>query len=515
MSLQALIPPQDITWTRLSYSRDMIDTNSIDSRFPVKWRSSMAIYYYKVPDEDTVDSYPNSRIVYLKMTCSITGWNPFESLYNWHQVFQESEKYDDLQKSVWDAIMGTNWGSTYWACVGAIMQVGVYPNGNNISVDDYPYIMDFEPKKREFYEPFTEGSEKLSASSDMTSVTKGSTSVSNTELNGIGENFPVIGGGFSITGSLGGSTTNIDQKVTDTSREARETISRTASSSQMYQLFNGYHLGTNRALFVVAPRPHIAANQEQTEFNLIHGQRKLEGIQEVFLVVHIPHSLNGFCVQATLDTGHNVSAIVPEHLVSNHVFRMKPGVSNPPDDPTMPPPSPENSPVNQILVTQRIIKSCGKFDDNGNYTIMPTPDLSVNDDVSNEIAIAKIGSATNSGATIPDRESRIETANFFNQFQKQVMDAMISGMSSGKYKKKQFIDTSIFKSLAAATVTNNSTPLSKLFDLKYISKQEFELLAKNNIKTVGQLFLNSANKISEIEIGKIRERILTNKLTEN
>jgi hypothetical protein len=51
----------------------MIDTNFGDLIFGPKWRSSLAVYYYIVPDEETADAYPNSRIVYLKFTSSITA----------------------------------------------------------------------------------------------------------------------------------------------------------------------------------------------------------------------------------------------------------------------------------------------------------------------------------------------------------------------------------------------------------------------------------------------------------
>ena len=88
MGIQSLSPPQDRTWQRLAYSRDMIDTNFGDLKFPPKWRSSVAVHYYIVPDEETADAYPNSRIVYLELTCGITGWNPNEELKNAQKVSQ-------------------------------------------------------------------------------------------------------------------------------------------------------------------------------------------------------------------------------------------------------------------------------------------------------------------------------------------------------------------------------------------------------------------------------------------
>jgi len=65
MTTQTLTVPLDITWQRLGYSRDMIDTNFGDINLPPKWRSSLAVYSYVVPEEQTAESYPDSRIGYL------------------------------------------------------------------------------------------------------------------------------------------------------------------------------------------------------------------------------------------------------------------------------------------------------------------------------------------------------------------------------------------------------------------------------------------------------------------
>jgi len=359
MSVQALTPPLDITWTRMAFSRDMVDTEFADATFGPKWRSSLAVYYYIVPEEETADNYPTSRIMYLKFTCSITGYNPSESLADVKQIVEESGALDDLQRSTWEVISGSGWSAKYWPCLGAIMQLAVYPGaGDDVGPDDYPYILDFEPKKREIYEAVSEGKENLSGSAGKTEITKGSTSVSGLEIGG-SAGFSI--GGFGASGSVThtSSDTTINQNTTDTSREARETLSRTTQSSQLYQLFNGYHLGSNRALFVVAPRPHTVSDQAQTEFNLIDGARKLEGVQEVFVIVHMPKSLTGFCLQAGLDTGHQVSTLVPyQALARRRVDDGGPPLPNggpeiPPVPPPNPPDPPPSTPIRQLVVTRR------------------------------------------------------------------------------------------------------------------------------------------------------------------
>jgi hypothetical protein len=51
--------------------------------------------------EETTSAYPDSRIVYLRLTGSITGWNPNEEIRNARKVAEENNTLDDLQKSIW------------------------------------------------------------------------------------------------------------------------------------------------------------------------------------------------------------------------------------------------------------------------------------------------------------------------------------------------------------------------------------------------------------------------------
>ena len=87
------------------------------------------------------------------------------------------------------------------------------------------------------------------------------------------------------------------------SLEQRENFSHTTQLTQMYQQLNSYHLGTNRAVFFVLPRPHIIDDKE-TPVTFINGPRRLEGIQEFFLVVVRPKEIKDICVEAYLETAH-------------------------------------------------------------------------------------------------------------------------------------------------------------------------------------------------------------------
>ncbi|MEU9856249.1 hypothetical protein [Streptomyces sp. NPDC047974] len=512
MSIQSLAPPLDITWTRMAYSRDMVDTAFGDFEFGPKWRSSLAVYYYLVPEEETADDYPDSRIVYLKLTCSITGYNPSETLADARRLATASGALDDLQRSTWEVVVGSGWSARYWPCLGAIMQLAVYPSGSeNVGPDDYPYILDFEPKKRELFEAVTEGSEHLSGSAEKTEITKGSTSVTGLEVGG-SAGFSI--GGFGASGSVNRTTsdTTINQNTTDTSREARETLSRTTQSSQMYQLFNGYHLGSNRALFVVAPRPHIVSDRSQTEFNLIDGARKLEGVQEVFVVVHMPRALTGFCVQAGLDTGHEVSTVVPyQAMMRRPVDDSGPTVPNggPEPPPPDPPPLPPNTPIRQLVVTRRVVQSCGLFDDNGQFRLQQLREPRVKP-VRGEFALSDLPArrayAQLSKETTPT--ARAHVADTLNAMQGRVNRLMLDRATAVGYEPREFVETDTFKTLVANAAREDATSLSAFVEAGHLTEADLKELTRRRIGRMSELFGTGMSVADSIATAQIRRRLI-------
>jgi hypothetical protein len=206
----------------------------------------------------------------------------------------------------------------------AIAQLAVFPSEEDeVGPDEFPFILDVEPKKRELYETRSETGEFMSGSSDTVNVRKGTATTESTEEadietgGGLSLPVPIPGVGiFPVGGNVSGEwgtrdrkgTESVDMTTTDSSREKRETLSSTTTFSQLYQLMNAYHLGTNRCVLLVAPRPHTATSAtEQVDFNLLEGARRLEGIQDFFVIVQAPSTLKGLCIQATLETGHTVN----------------------------------------------------------------------------------------------------------------------------------------------------------------------------------------------------------------
>jgi hypothetical protein len=189
-----------------------------------------------------------------------------------------------------------------------------------LTLGDYPHIVDFEPKTRDLYQATTDTGELLSASHSQVNTGKAFTNTSSSET-GINLNTKYTSpmtpyGQAEVGGSLqdkwGQSSTDSTTIQGDTSRDRREMQGTSTNISQMYNLLTGYHAGTNRAVFLILPRPHTLQATDHRTF--INGLRIIEGVQEFFLVVPRPKTMPGLCIEAWLETGHfpeDVTVSVP------------------------------------------------------------------------------------------------------------------------------------------------------------------------------------------------------------
>jgi hypothetical protein len=335
MTINTLSLPIDIPWKRLCVSSDMIDDRGCDREFPFRWLSSVSVFSYEPPEEH--QTYEGMTVSYLKITCTITGWQPggtvgqigFENPLAKIQAFATDTKVIEAYKSL----------LKYYPCHGALLEVSLTPTGDaetlkKIPKSTYPYIIDFEPKKREVYELVSQTGESMSRTLSEVNVQKGMTTTTGAEIldvdkqidmrtlgmiaGGVG-GFAVGGpagavGGAALGGQLGGllggggetSVRDMNQsqksnvRTTDHAREMRELHSHTTQLTQMYHQFTGYHLGTNRAVFLMLPRPHIV----QSEHTFVNGPRQLEGLQEIFLSVIRPRDMQDMVIDAHLETAH-------------------------------------------------------------------------------------------------------------------------------------------------------------------------------------------------------------------
>ena len=179
--------------------------------------------------------------------------------------------------------------------------------------EDFPRIVDFEPKKRELYQAGTEEGEILSASRSEINTSKSFMHTRTTESGwnvsgklSISPGQKEGGTGAEVSGGYKNTTTDVDQSnlnvTVDASRERRERQSTSTSISQLYNLLSGYHIGSNEVTFLMLPRPHTM--QPTDKRTLIRGLRIMEGIQEFFLIVVRPKNINKVAVNAFLETGH-------------------------------------------------------------------------------------------------------------------------------------------------------------------------------------------------------------------
>jgi hypothetical protein len=308
MAIMGLNLPTDVPWEQLCVTEDMMAAEACEIHHPPKWRSSIAVARY-VPDVD-YQVYPGRKVSYLKVTCTVSGYQPrdreVEGRINFGGVSVQT--IADLD-SLLDA---------YLPCTGALIQVAVSPRRSGVSRGDYPYFMDFQPKKRELYEMVTETGERSSRSLEDLRIGKASGTSQSQEVLDIdqggsaGGSVGVSYAGVGVSGSYQSSTQgqwgtkqvgaqeSSVSRSTDESREKRETESHSTQLSQMYHLLDSYHLGTNRAIFFVQPRPHIL----EVPTGFVRGPRSVEGIQEFFLVVNQPVDQDGFEVSVRLDTSH-------------------------------------------------------------------------------------------------------------------------------------------------------------------------------------------------------------------
>ena len=537
-TMQDLTLPTDIPWKRMAFSKDMMDLHFNDSLLPHRWNTSLSVFYHMVPKKMTEVRYPGRRILYLKVSSSITGCNfqPFWGPYLAGSIFHDVEEYvrkesldiDSFQLSMLETI--NRLLAYYYPCKGAILQLSVFPHFSEKDalkdVSMYPYIQDFEPKKRELYQTVTKSGEVLSGSSNKLNTLKGTTSASSTEESDIqsanvGANASIFGIGVEASYNNEWSTrsnTEVESKrtiATDESTEKKETQSHSTNINQMYQPLLAYHVGSNRAMWVISPRPHtidsenslinIAPSQtRETEEGVFIG-RQLEGIQDMFLVVNMPEDNKGICVQAVLDTGYDINYVGSppelEDLINNGKeytdfnstnfnINSLAELSGDMIEATAPrPPS--------VVVMRRTVKSCGIID---GESISPSPidetkrynsmsDFSARSGhpvIINEIkTIPKnIPVKTKELFSLDTKQNKVFQSNFRNEF---IVQKMLNGNSSMDYKPRTFLETEMFDALLESSL---SYSLKNVTDVELIKKEKgaVEELQKLNIYTVGEFY---------------------------
>lgn len=298
--------PEDIQWQPLCVSEDMMDPTFCNKKFPVPWRSSIAISAYEPKKDELPEPFCAGKLTYLKVTVSITGYQPTDE-----EIEKGYTEFDNTPVEVGlDEIF-----ETYFGCYGVLANIGIFPNSTkNWETKDYPKIIGMEPKIRELVQNATESGEVLTSSRNDVSTGKSFSRTNSIKTGIAGKHSESVSFGIpsgpevSSTNEIGsthewGSTAEDSRQTSiDESRNRSETQATSTEIEQMYNMLSAYHLGTNRGVFLMLPRPHMLQPTDRRTF--IQGVRSIEGIQEFFLVISRPNDMEGICVEARLDTGH-------------------------------------------------------------------------------------------------------------------------------------------------------------------------------------------------------------------
>lgn len=278
----------------------MLDPTFCNKKFPMPWKTSIAISGYE-PDESLFPSpFCGGKLTYLKVTVTIAGYQPTDD--------EIKKGYTEFGKTPVEVGLDEIF-ATYFGCYGVLLNVAVFPNSEKKwGMEDYPRIISMEPQVRELAQSSTETGEVLTSSKQGASTTNSysdthSTKTGITAKADVGGEKPIKwNAGIEATKSWEHTTADSVNTNIDGSQERRETQSTSTELQQLYNLLSAYHLGTNRGVFLMLPRPHVL--QPTIRRSFVQGVRSIEGIQEFFLIVSRPKDMEGICVEAKLDTAH-------------------------------------------------------------------------------------------------------------------------------------------------------------------------------------------------------------------
>ena len=83
---------------------------------------------------------------------------------------------------------------------------------------------------------------------------------------------------------------------------------------------------------------------------------------------------------------------------------------------------------------------------------------------------------------------RIAVTNNLSMLQSQINQLILDSASSINYEPKNFEETNIVKSLVANSLRTSNIPLTQLASKRYRNHKMLQLLARNKITTLGDLY---------------------------
>ena len=207
------------------------------------------------------------------------------------------------------------------------------------------------------------------------------------------------------------------------------------------------------------PRPHIVSESAQVENSLISGERKLEGVQDLFLVVQVPRANPGFCVRVHLDLSHKTDGHARAGL--------------------------------PYTTTRRRVAGCATFAGDRLAVVRgaapPATALEVIDEGLVSGWLATDGDHLKTG-----RAARIGLADDYNLANAQLQRALLGTAASAGYRPRPFVETATFYRLAQAELVRAGASLDDLEKFGYLEAGEATALSAAKVAKLGDLFADPA-----------------------
>ena len=284
-----LPPPLEIPWRLASTTQPRVAGDPD--------QTSISLFYFEPDDDDLTGDYPDERLVYIKITATISP-----------------ARFPEDREGVVSRFLGEG-----VPCFHALLDLEVRDPAGGAG-DIRPYFHAAAPMHRRMVQTGIVGAERYEGEADGQSMGRSGsqmyetlTSSARTVSGGGGASLSL--GPFSIGGSVRSTTTDVSSdrsvaQVTDTtmrqaSEERRELLSHMTRVENVLTLLNAKYVGTPYLSFSLAPQPlqllSIDASDPNLWFNqLLHRRSSgIEGIQEFTAVLLVPNGQD-FCVDARL-----------------------------------------------------------------------------------------------------------------------------------------------------------------------------------------------------------------------
>jgi hypothetical protein len=164
--------------------------------------------------------------------------------------------------------------------------------------------------------------------------------------------------------------------------------------------------------------------------------------------------------------------------------------------------------TSNLVVTRRVIRACGLFDEGNRLTPQPVssstpaePQLVSNEENITvgfpEVVIAR--RAPSPGA------AKTAITNQRNAFQRRVLDSMLSGFTAANYTPRPLRETATFAALARIAMSRRSIQLTAQTAPNLFTKEELRFLAEKELGDTSQLFATEERYFSSAEFRLVKE----------